>query len=68
VLWLTRATLNVPMGARRGFEVTGISDRKGWRTGVMVAALADTVGDARPVRKSKVSRMGSANVGPLGLT
>lgn len=51
VLQLTRATVNVPTGAGRGFEGTGISDRNGCMTGVIGASLADTVGDVRWVRK-----------------
>jgi hypothetical protein len=52
LVWLlTRATVNVPTGTRGGLEATGISDKNGCKTGVMVASLADTVGDDRVLCK-----------------
>ena len=45
VLLLTRATVKVPTGTLRGFAGTGVSDKNGWSTGVIVASLADTVCD-----------------------
>jgi hypothetical protein len=64
VLRLTRATVNVPIGTRRGLETTGISDRNGCKTGVIVASLADNVGDVWGLRKSKVSDLGRPLGGP----
>jgi hypothetical protein len=58
VLRLTRATVNVPTGTRRGLETTGISDKNGCKTGVIVASLADNVCDVWGLRKAKVSRSG----------